>query len=104
MGAIRRDIPVENVEGVATVTPSGEIDVASFQPLRNALETAIGFDPDRVVVRMDAVTFIDSSGLSALVHGWRLARERGIRFTVVEARPPVVRVLQITGLDCLIEG
>jgi len=104
MSAMRRDIPVEYVDGVATVTPTGEIDITGAEPLRTAFEVAIGFGPDRIRVRMGAVTFIDSTGLSALVHGWRLASERGIPLTVIEPGSAVVRILTITRLDCLIEG
>jgi len=104
MCAARRDISVEQVDGVVTVVARGELDLATSNALRTALESAIGLAGARVVVRLGDVTFMDSTALSALVHGWRLATDKGIVLTVTDPTPAVQRVFKITGLDDLIQG
>jgi anti-sigma B factor antagonist len=59
--------------------------------------------PERILVNLRAVTFIDSTGLSALVHGWRAASQRGVGFSVAEPAPQVRRVMEITNLERLFE-
>jgi len=49
---------------------------------------------------LDAVTFIDSTGLAAIVNGYQEAAAFGIGFRVRPASDPMVaRILSVTGLD-----
>jgi anti-anti-sigma factor len=52
-----------------------------------------------VVVDLSATTFLDSTGLGFLVRLDRQVGLRGHMITVVGARPSIVRVLEISGLD-----
>jgi anti-sigma B factor antagonist len=97
-------IEIRHVDGAVTVVPTGELDLVTAPALRTALEEAIALAPDRIVVGLAAVTFLDSTGLGALVDGWRLASDEGIKLTLSEARPPVRRVIIVTGLDDLLDG
>ena len=61
--------------------------------------TVIGGDPlGPVVVDMSQVTFIDSSGLSALLAGLRLARNHGGTVTLAGVSPSLRRIFDVTGL------
>ena len=66
------------------------------------LAAALGTAPDgatRVVVDLSAVTFLDSSGLNALVHARRELSGREVSFRIVSPKDQVVRrVLEITQL------
>ena len=48
---------------------------------------------------LSEVTFLDSSGMHALVAARDNAKARGARFVVICPYGPVLRVLQIAGLD-----
>jgi anti-sigma B factor antagonist len=84
------------------VTVAGEIDVLTVQRLRAAVTA--GFDQLRdgeiLVVDLTNVTFLGSPGLQALVEVTRAARRRHepLRIVVDNTRP-VVRPIQLTGLD-----
>jgi anti-sigma B factor antagonist len=84
--------------GLAVVTATGEIDFDTAPELRVALYAAVDAGAGRVVVDMAGVTFVDSSGLSALVGAQK--RMRGSESDVVLVGPPAVveRLLAITGL------
>jgi anti-sigma B factor antagonist len=88
---------------VVMVTPSGDLDLLTAPALSNVLERAADRATREVHVVMSDVTFIDSTGLSALLHGWQAARRAGLRFRVIEASPAVQRVMTITGLAPVLE-
>ena len=96
-------IEIRATGGVVHVFPEGELDVLTAPALRTALEDAVALGLPRIVLTLRAVTFLDSTGLGAIVHGHRLATERGMTFHLAEALPPVRRVLVVTGLDGLVD-
>ena len=72
--------------------------MATAPQLAAALE-AVSDRTTRVVVDLSAVSFLDSSGLNALVHARRALAERELSFRVVSPKDQVVRrVLEITRL------
>lgn len=87
-------------DGVATVTVLGEIDFANSGQLADRLRAAVAdWSPEVVRVDLAAATFIDSTGLGALIEGYRAASESGSRFLVVNPTHGFRRVLAVTGLN-----
>lgn len=88
---------------MAVVTAAGEIDVVNAESLRDALLSALNAGARGLVIDLTATTFLDSSGVSALVRAWRRAQatETTLRLAVVS--PAVLRVLGLVGIDRLIE-
>jgi len=87
--------------GTSVVAVAGEIDVASTPQLRSALhELTGGADIRRLVVDLDTVGFIDSSGLGVLIGCARRLRPDG-ELLLVCTRPNIIRVFEVTGLDTL---
>jgi anti-anti-sigma factor len=77
----------------------GEIDAAGAPALRAALaELREVVGGDAVVLDLSEVTFMDSSGLAALVD----ASSGGRRVEVRRPSPIVRRVIEMTGLDGLL--
>jgi anti-sigma B factor antagonist len=76
----------------------GEIDVHTCSDLEEAVRQALDEGCSRVVLGMAGVTFIDSSGLRALITSRREAEERSIDVRLHSPSPAVVRLLQLTGL------
>lgn len=94
---------VVHAQGQAlVVTVAGEVDVLTVQRLRAAVTA--GFDQLRdgeiLILDLTNVTFLGSPGLQALVEATRAARRRRepLRIVVDNTRP-VVRPIQLTGLD-----
>lgn len=78
------------------VVATGEIDVASVAQLRIAINDVLSADGG-VALDLDGVTFIDSSGLCALIGGYKAAQDLGVSFRVERASHQVRRLLDITG-------
>jgi anti-anti-sigma factor len=79
---------------------SGEVDLAVADELHEAAMGVLD-DADVTTLRVDmtGVTFLDSSGLGALVRARRDAAERGVSVVLVNPTSTVRKVLTITGLD-----
>jgi anti-anti-sigma factor len=82
------------------VAPQGELDLLTGDQLGAALGAA---DGARTVIDFREVTFIDSSGISVLLQAAREAEIVGGRLACIEGPPEVHRVLQITGIDQMLD-
>ena len=86
-------------EGVAVITVHGDVDLASGPPLAGAIAKALGGEhPAPVEVDLSGVTFLDSSGISTLLKGRRMADTAGVGYRVVGAQGMALRVLELTGV------
>ncbi len=83
---------------IAIVVASGELDLHSSPPFKDALVGAIEGDASRVVVDLTGVTFIDSSALGALIGGARRSTLAGSELMIVCPPGSVARVIELTGL------
>lgn len=79
------------------LTLVGEFDVSSVDMVREAIIVALATTERSVDLDMYGVSFIDSSGLGAMVSGLKRAESMGLTVTVSAASREVVRLLEITG-------
>lgn len=94
--------------GVPVVKVSGELDLLSAPRFRSALEEAVSGVPAHdhpaiVVADLGGVEFMDSSGVNALVGATRTFMDGGGKVRLVTKASPVVRTIEITGLDQIFE-
>jgi anti-sigma B factor antagonist len=85
--------------GTVVLDLRGELDVAVNDALRDVLEQTIRIErPPTVVVNLRYVTFVDSTGMGALVAGLNAARDQQVRFVVQDVAPFVEKQLRTAGL------
>jgi anti-sigma B factor antagonist len=89
------------VGGSAVVSVTGDVDLVSAPHLREVMEEALGRSP-HLIVDVAEMTFIDSSGLSALVHAHRQAADAGASMIVRRPSPTLTRLLSITRLEAVL--
>jgi anti-sigma B factor antagonist len=76
----------------------GEFDMGEVAAFRTAVDEA--HEPwRRLVVELGDVVFIDSSGLQELLSLDDRLRERGLEMSLAKPSVPVLRLLELTGLD-----
>jgi anti-sigma B factor antagonist len=80
---------------------SGEFDLSAEQHFDRTVE-ALSHDARAVVVDLSALTFIDSSGLHALVRVWERSRADGLDLAFVPGAEQVRHTMELTGLDRLL--
>ena len=89
----------EDRDGRRTLVVSGEIDVATAPRLRHELRMLIAEAHSPAVVDLSRVTFLDATGLSALVGARNDVHGTDVSLVLLNPSPPTRRVLEITGLD-----
>jgi anti-anti-sigma factor len=81
---------------------SGELDLTSAEQLTRALARACKGDADELVLDVGGLTFIDSTGLRAILNGKELCEESDCAFSLApdeqKVLPQVRRLLEVTGL------
>ena len=86
-------------DDVSVVTVAGEIDVYTAALLRDVLDEEIAAGRSRLVVDLDDVTFLDSTGLGVLVGRLKLVRGHSGWLRIVRPNDRILSVFRITGLD-----
>jgi anti-sigma B factor antagonist len=87
------------VSGDAVVL-QGEYDISNAAALREQLDAAVDARPGAVItVDMGAVTFFDSSAISALATAYKRAAAGGGGVTVAAVPDRVRKLFELTGLD-----
>ena len=85
--------------GYQVVSVAGELDIATADQAYSYITEVIDGRPAPVTVDLSGVTFCDASGLGALARLARHARAAGRQFMLTSARPSVLKIMRITGLD-----
>jgi anti-sigma B factor antagonist len=86
----------------ARIIAQGNLDVYTAPLLRAQLVDAVDAGARRITLIVRGVNLIDSSGLSGLVFGYKLATGCGGDFTLCGDEVLVARLLARTGLDRVI--
>ena len=84
--------------GRTIVEVGGEIDVYSAPTLRDRLNALVADGHHDLVVDMQGVEFLDSTGLGVLVGGLKRVRTHNGSLRLVCSQERVLKVFRITGL------
>lgn len=94
---------VESRNGIARVALRGELDVAS-SPTLDAHLAPLELDGLRaIMLDFRDVTFIDSSGLHAVLKAWKRVNSNGSRLLLMGVGPTARRLFAITGTAFILD-
>ena len=93
------EIETQVSDGVSRLALSGEFDLAGIGRFDETLAAVEARAPKTIVVDLNGLEFMDSSGLRALVTANDRAQRAGRRLAIVPGPPHVRRVFEITQLD-----
>lgn len=88
---------------VITVRLHGEVDVQNVDQVRGCLAEALEARPSTIIVDLTALSFIDSTGLGAIVFGFQRARDAGVAFQLTRPSQGVRQILVLSGLLEVVE-
>ena len=91
-------IDTQAVNNGARVVIEGEVDVSNATELTSALDAVLEDKAPVIDVDLEAVPYIDSTGIGVLVAAAHRATEMGSEFTVSHPQPNVLRVLTLLGV------
>lgn len=94
----------ERIRDTVTAHIAGELDHYSAQSIRRELDGLIG-EPGvkRLVLDLQQMTFMDSSGIGVILGRFRTLRERGGTVAVKNMSPQVEKIFTLAGMKQLIE-
>jgi len=84
---------------ITLVQLSGRLDARTSPLVRSTLQNLLENEQLKIVVDLQEVPFIDSSGLAALVSGLRMARAKGGNVALSGAQSQAQIVFRLTMLD-----
>src|ERR1700759_3110327 len=85
--------------GCTVIAVSGEIDVYTAPQLRERLISLVEAGSCQLIVDLEAVEFLDSTGLGVLVGGLKRVRAPAGWIDLVCPQSRLLRIFRITGLD-----
>ena len=91
-------LDVSERDGHSVLAVSGEVDVATVPRLREQLHSLVASGNTRIVVDLDGVDFLDSSGLGVLVGALKRVRANDGDLSLVCTQPRIRKVFEVTGL------
>ena len=90
-------------DGTQRIVLTGELDVSTVPEFNKRMSELRHSGFHSIVLDLSGVTFMDSTGLSAILVAEMQARMRGQRFRVVEGPPHVNELFRLTGVDNFLE-
>ena len=85
-------------DGIEVVDVGGEIDIYTAPRLRELLIDLVSKNNYQLIVNMDKVEFLDSTGLGVLVGGLKRVRAHDGWLDLVCTQEPILKIFRITGL------
>lgn len=85
--------------GVTVLAPSGRLDVVGAPALKEAVSEAMKNGQPKLVIDLEGVTFVDSSGLGSVVSALKQVRSSKGDLRLAAPNQQVRVVLELTTLD-----
>jgi anti-sigma B factor antagonist len=85
-------------DGVPHLELIGELDLSTIDPLKLRLELVEREEPEKIVVDLRRVSFMDSMGLGILVSHRLRARQAGRELLLVEGPQHIRELFELTGM------
>ena len=92
-------VAVSEWNRTAVLAVSGELNLDTAPPLREQLIELVERGSRHVVVDLEAVEFVDSTGLAVLLGVLSRLRSLNGTLVVVCTRPKLLRIFEVTGLN-----
>ncbi|WP_300614451.1 STAS domain-containing protein [Trebonia sp.] len=86
-------------DGKAMVKVRGELDIATADQAYAYLRDVVDNQDGPVTMNLAELTFCDAAGLGVLARVARHARRTGRSLKLTAARPSLLRIMHITGMD-----
>ena len=91
-------LATREVDGRAVVAVGGEIDVYTAPKLRDKITELVGAGAYDIVIDLEAVEFLDSTGLGVLVGGLKKVRAHDGSLELICSQERLLKIFRITGL------
>lgn len=95
------NIEHEMLNGIMLIKLFGEVDISTFQEFKETLSSLVDLSQSDIKIDCNELTYIDSTGLGALVSLFKRAKGNGKTITIINLKENIKRLFLITKLDKL---
>jgi anti-sigma B factor antagonist len=92
------DVALENIGDFSVISLTGEVDVYSAPKLRETIKDLVQKGNYHIVVDLEKVAFLDSTGLGVLVGGLKRVKPHEGELGIICNQEKILRIFRITGL------
>lgn len=86
-------------QGIVVIIPSADIDMSRSPELRTVIRQEMGSGVHKLIVDLEGVEYMDSSGLATLVEAMRNASKSDTKLVICNMHPKVSAIFEIARLD-----
>jgi len=97
------EITREEKDGLVVLRLTGEVDMRSSPELREELLGVLRGKPARVIVSLEHVRYIDSSGIATLIECLKNVKHYGGRFSLAGVNEDIYPVFELAHLTDVFE-
>ena len=91
-------IDIKREQDVPVITLSGEVDVYTYPQLKTAIADIIESGNRDMIINLEGVKYIDSTGLGVLASGAsKLAKSNGF-ISIICTKPQIKKIFEVSGL------
>ena len=101
MNGMAQFVTTPGADAAPVLAVSGDLDISGVDEFLDHAERLVDAGAAEIEVDLGGVTFIDSSGLGAMVRLQRTATAAGRQLWLSNVPRPVTRILELTGLTGL---
>ena len=98
------DANVTRNRGMVTVRLTGELDIDPAPGLKDCFDQLVEQGDTTIEVDLRRLTYCDSTGISALIHGYDACRAAGGQLRITGEFGAVARILDLTEVRGLLTG
>jgi anti-sigma B factor antagonist len=99
MNRMELDVTSQVVDDQHVISVKGEIDLYTSTTLREYIFTTLKHQPRALIVNLDAVRYMDSSGIATMVEALQRANKSNIPFKVAGLSNNVLEVFELVKLE-----
>ncbi|MFG0330977.1 MAG: STAS domain-containing protein [Phycisphaerales bacterium] len=92
-------VQTESTPDGVILRPQGDIDLSRSPSFRRRLNEAQTRKPGKLIVDLDEVPYMDSSGVATLVEAMQVARKQGHRLVLCNMQERVRSIFEIAKLE-----
>jgi len=92
-------LATREIDGKTVISVGGEIDVYTAPKLRDEITSIVGKSVYHIIIDMEAVEFLDSTGLGVLVGGLKKVRANDGSLELICNQERLLKIFRITGLS-----
>jgi anti-sigma B factor antagonist len=94
----KTSVQVDNQANIPIISVQGEIDIYNSHELNKTISTVIESGKNNVVLNLENIQYIDSTGLGVIAHAARSLVQKNGKIHIVCNKPQVKKIFEISGL------